>query len=198
MAKGDYGFNGTISSPGIGKKRIRVTKLAQKISVIAEDDEARSRRAFYPRVVTSSGFTMEIAFISYGERSQFNFWLSTYLKTVVDGTARSGTMEVLIPAYDFQRTCVPRAVLEYGEGYDDYGYTLPIEFIGASDPLDLSLGAKSAGASFFKMPENREITKYFYPAGRQVKGAESLDGTTFDVPTATPGEPRRPWGGGAF
>lgn len=187
MAKGDYGFNGHIGSVGVGKRRIRVTKLDQKVSIIASEDEAKRRRAFYPKIVTSSGFTMEIVFLSYEERASFTRWLSNYMDSVVSDTAESGVMTVSVPKYEFVRTCIPETELEYGEGTTDLAYTLTMGFVGASDPVSLDLGGRMSGVSFFQMPKNNLTSKFFYPSGRQVKGAESLDGTMFDDTTAIPG-----------
>lgn len=186
MAKGDYGFNGHIGSEGIGRRKIRVMRIKRKVSIIANDAEGKSRRAFYPQIVTSSGFEIDIAFVSHEERGRFNRWLTTYMESVVDGSAANGTMTVSIPIYDFTQVCIPEMPVEYGEGVEDLAYTLTMGFVGASDPTDLDLGARMAGVSYFKMPEDNQTTRYFYPAGRQVSGAESLDGTIFDT-TPMPG-----------
>lgn len=186
MAKGDYGFNAFIGSPGLGRRRIRVLDFTRKVSVISGESEAKNRRGFFAQMVTSSGFSITLAFVSYGERGQFNRWLSNYMQAVVDGTAANGYMTVAIPHYDFVQTCVPETDLDFGEGYKDGLYTTQIGFVGASDPINLDLGARMAGVSYFQMPTDNVTSKYFYPSGRQVSGAESLDGTIFDQ-TVMPG-----------
>lgn len=187
MARGDYGYNGFLGSPGLGRRQIRVLEFTRKVSIIAGGEgEARNRRGFFAQMVTSSGFTMVVAFASYEERGQFNRWLGRYMESVVAGTAANGYMTVAIPYYDFVQICVPETDLDFGEGYKDGLYTTTLGFVGASDPIDLDLSARMAGVSYFQMPTDNVTSKYFYPAGRQVSGAESLDGTIFDQ-TALPG-----------
>lgn len=186
MAKGDYGYNGYIGSSGYGRRRIRVIRLKRKVSIISNEEEGKRRRAFYPMMVTSSGFEIDVAHISYSERGKFNRWLSRWMEMVVDGTAPSGVMTVSIPHYNFTQVCVPETDLNYGEGVTDYAYITTLGFVGASDAINLDLGARMAGVSYFQMPKNNQTSKYFYPAGRQVAGAESLDGTIFDQ-VAMPG-----------
>lgn len=187
MAKGDYGYNGYIGSTGYGRRRVRVIRLKRKVSQPADQEaEGRRRRAFYPMIVTSSGFEIDVVHISYAERGKFNRWLRRWMEMVVDGTAPSGVMTVSIPHYRFTQVCVPETDLNYGEGVTDYGYITTLGFVGASDAIDLDLGARMAGVSYFQMPKNNQTSKYFYPAGRQVAGAESLDGTIFDQ-VAMPG-----------
>lgn len=192
--KGRYGHSGRISSRGIGGRRIRVVALDFGLGIIATSDgEARSRRAFYPVVTTGSSFTMTVAFISYEEREQFNQWMKDYMHSVARGTAKSGIMTIRVPARDFVRTAVPETDLAFGEGLTDIGYLTSIGFIGASDPVNMNLSKKMAGISYFKPPRGDQESSYFYPAGRQVRGAESLDGTIFDPdPTGSgfaPGDP---------
>lgn len=195
MAKGDHGFNARISSEGIGSRRIRVTGLGIKIGIVSTSEgEARSRRSYYPVVTTSSSFTMQVAFVTYEERERFNTWIRGYLEDLSEGRARSGFMTVVIPFMDFMRTCVLETPLDYGEGLTDLGYVTEMGFIGASEPMDINLGPKARGVSYFKKASDDTTSRYFYPAGRQIKGAEALDGTIFD-PNAPSGMPFDPVGG---
>lgn len=180
---------GSISAKGMGTRQVRVITLQRRLGIIASaDSEAKSRRAFYPVVTTGSSFLMQIAFTSWEERERFNDWMLRYMRSVVNGTAASGVMTVRVPQRDFEKTAIPESDLEFGEGVTDVGYTLDLSFIGASDPVDLNLGQRMAGISYFKGPKGMQESRYFYPGGKQVKGAEQLDGTTFD-PEASGGEP---------
>lgn len=188
MARGKTGFNATISGAGLGTRKVRATKLVFGLGIIASsDNEAKSRRAFYPVVTTGSSFTMTAVFVSHEEREEFNTWLSGHMVGVSEDTASSAVLTVRVPYYDFVRTCVfandRTPGLEYGEGVTDVGYLLDLEFLGASDPVNLDLGSRMAGISYFKQPK-RGASRYFYPAGVQVRGAEELDATVYD-PVAT-------------
>lgn len=181
MAKGDSGLNGSISAAGYGTRKVRILTLQRRLGIISTaDSEAKSRRAFYPIVTTGSSFTMSVGFISYEERERFNEWMSRFLRDTVNDIARSGVMTVRMPSRDLLRTCVLESDLNYGEGLTDMMYTLTMDFIGASDPVDLDLGTRMAGISYFRGPRGNQASRYFYPAGRQVAGAEQLDGTTYD------------------
>lgn len=194
MAKGDYGFNCFIGAPGIGRRRVRVTRFVRKVNIIpGNEGEAKRRRSFSGVMVTASGFTIEIAFVSYEERGKFNRWLSKWMEDVVNNTSKTGVLTVSIPYYNFVQICVPETALEYGEGMGDMGYRLTMGFVGASDAINLDLGARMAGVSYFQQAESNTTSKYFYPAGKQVKGVESLDGTIFDTtPYGDISQPGRP------
>jgi hypothetical protein len=180
MPKGDFGFNGTISGKGIGTRRIRVVQLDMWLGIIATSGEARKSRAFYPVVTTGSSFVMGVAFVSYEEREAFSVWLEGYARSLANNKAKSGVMTIRVPYYDFTRVAVWEGEMEHGEAVTDVGYVLSMPFIGATDPVNLDLGSRMAGISYFKGPKGDQESQYFYPAGRQIRGAESLDGTLFD------------------
>lgn len=187
MARGDYGFNAQISAPGFGSRRVRATKLEFGLGIISTSDaEARERRAYYSIVTTGSSFTIEMGFVSVEERDQFSRWMKRFMVAVSRGDAKSGFQTIQVPSKKFTRVAVPEGDLAYGDGVKDVAYTVRMSYMGASDPLDLNLSQKMAGVSYFKGPKHDAESRYFYPAGRQVSGAESLDGTIFD-PSRTPG-----------
>lgn len=188
--KGAYGFNGTISTVGMGTRKIRCKSLHFGLGIITTaDGEARTRRSFYPVVTTGSSFTMKVEFISYEENQQFIEWITRFMRRVAAGTARSGVLTVRVPNRDFIRICSLSGLdqyggqIDFGEGVTDMVYEQTLAFIGASDPVNVNLGARQAGISYFKGPKRGE-SRYFYPAGEQLKGAEQLDGTAFDAQTS--------------
>lgn len=194
MPQGDFGFNGKISAPGFGARRIRVVQLRFGLGIIAtSNEEARDRRGFYSIVTVGSSFTMGVSFVSWEEREAFNQWARNFMESLASGTAKSGFMTISCPARDFYRTAVPDNELVYGKGVTDVGYTTQMSFLGAHNPLDLSLKSKMAGISYFRLPKTTSAEhRYFYPAGRQVSGAESLDGTVYD-PSQTAGSANFDW-----
>lgn len=143
--------------------------------------QAKTRRSFYSVVTTGSSFTIRVGFVSYEERGRFNQWMRQFMEDMVDGQAESGFMTIQVPKRKFFRTAVPNNDLVYGEAVGDLGYTLDLSYVGASDPIDSNLTTRQAGLSYFRGPQGDDSeSRYFYPAGRQVSGAESLDGTIFD------------------
>lgn len=191
MARGDYGFNATLSAAGFGTRKVRCNMLQQKIGIIAnEDGPARTRQAFYSVVVTGSSFSMGMEFYSYAERESFNRWFRRFTEAVLDRTAPNAYMTVRVPSRRFVRTAVPETEIEYGEGLEDLVYTLTIGFVGASDPLNSRVMRDRKLISQYRGPKRRGVSRYFYPAGNQVAGAESLEGTIFD-PRPTGSGPAR-------
>lgn len=181
MAKGGFGYNAKISAPGFGSRRVRCDEIRWGIGIIASsDNEARSRRAFYSIVTVGSSYTATFAFRDWEEREAFTQWVSRFIRQVSSGRAEGGYMTFQCPSRNFYRTAVPDDVIEFGEGVNDMTYRVAMSFVGARDPLDLNLGKKMAGVSYFDGPKKNATSRYFYPAGRQVAGAESLDGTIFD------------------
>lgn len=180
MAKG---LNATIRTGKHGSYRVRAVGLGYGLGVIATQEESKQRRAFYPLVTTSSSFTITLAFVSWEERERFNKWMSNFMEKVVNGRGFHAAMEIRVPSRDFIRTAVPEGPIEYGEGVTDVGYEMSISFVGSSDPVDPSKGAKAAELAYFEMPgkkKGRQISKHFYPAGHQLAGTGDLDGAIFD------------------
>lgn len=175
-------MTGRITTNGHGSRAVRVISIAYGLGIISTESEARSRRAFYPVVTTSSSFGMDIAFVSWEEREAFNQWLARWMRAVTTKAGTDGYMRIEVPGRRFTRT----AVLDngsgptYGEAVTDVGYKVHLDFCGASDPIDSAIEIRRM-LSVFRLPdEGRKQARHFYPGGKQVKGAASLEGTLFD------------------
>lgn len=157
--------------------------------IASADSEARSRRAFYPVVTDGSRFTISVGFTSWTEREGFNKWLANFMRSVSEGSAKHGTMTVRCPNRNFVRVGVPQGPVVYGEGIRDVAYTTDLAFVGATDPVDITVASKLVSAL---QPKSLNASnRFFYPTGQQIKGAESLEGTLFD-PTPTGTDPTTP------
>jgi hypothetical protein len=127
---------------------------------------------------------MVVVHLSSTERDSFNAWMRGYWEAVSSGnTSVGGTMSIDVPVRRFSRRGIPQSKLTYGEvqyqADPDTGrglFTTDLDFVGASDPLSLDNGV----ISFFTSSSDATAA-YFYPAEKQVSGAESLDGTIFDT-----------------
>lgn len=180
MPRASGQYNGQISGPSAGVRKIRVMTIDFGLDIISSaDSEGRSRRAFYPIDVEGSSFQISIGFISWEEREAFNQWMNRFMVSVSEGTAKNGVLTIRCPVRNFLRTAVPQGDLVYGEGVQDVAYTTTMTFEGAYDPTDPNLSAKKQGASYFKQAENSSVSRYFYPVGIQVSGAETADSTIF-------------------
>lgn len=180
MVQANGPYNGQISGPSAGLKKVRIDQIINGLDIIASaDSEARSRRAFYPITTDGSSFSLVLSFISWEEREDFNRWMNRFMVAVSEGTAKNGIVTVRCPNRNFIRTGVPEGDLSYGEGVTDVGYKVNLSFVGAVDPTNADLTAKQQGASYYKGGANSAISKFFYPSGQQIKGAEAASDTTF-------------------
>lgn len=191
MARGDFGFNGQIGNRSYGSRRVRIMSIGYNLDIVASaDNEARSRRAFYPVATEGSSFRVDLGFVSWEDREAFNRWMSRFMVSVSEGSAKIGTLTVRCPSRNFIRVGVPQGNLEYGEGIKDVAYAVRLTFTAATHPVDVSVGQRMTGIAYFKGPRDNAQAKFFYPGGKQIKGAESLEGTLFDDtpdgPTFTP------------
>jgi hypothetical protein len=176
MPRSSGQFNGQISGPSAGLRKVRVKAINQGLDIISSSDsEGRTRRAFYSIATDSSGFVVVIEHISYEEREDFNQWLARFMDLVSNNKAKNGVLTVRCPARNFVRNGVCQGTLEYGEGLEDLVYSTTLAFLGASDP--------TLSKSYYKPAVNDAASRFFYPAAQQIKGAESTDDATYgDVP----------------
>lgn len=181
MPKGTLGYNARIAGKSIGARSVRVMEINFGLEIIASaDSEARSRRAFYPVSAEGSAFSVTLGFTSWEERERINTWLSNFMGAVGRGSTKYGTLTVQVPGRNFFRVGVPQGPLVFGEGILDVAYQTAINFVWSADVVDNSLSDKQSGASYFKGPGKNTTARFFYPKGVQAKGAEALDGATFD------------------
>ncbi len=190
-------FNGTINGRTAGSYRVRVMGIDYGLDIISSaDSEARSRRAFYSITTSGSSFGLILGFISWAERERFNKWMSGFMTSVSEQRAKYGTVTVRVPKRNFVRVGVPEGDLEYGEGLTDMLYLVRLSFVGATNPVTSNLDSNGKGISYFKGPGSSQESSYFYPAGQQIKGAESLEEIIFDS-APLPAGPTAPGAGGA-
>lgn len=181
------GFNATISSRGAsGSRRVRVMAIDYPLDInTSADNESGTRRSFYPISTDGSNFSITLGFVSWEEREDFNKWMTSFMSSVVAGTTNYGTMTVRAPSRKFTRVGVPQGPLQFGEGIMDVAYFVQVAFVGSHDPVDPDLSQKMQGVSYFNGPGKFAISRFFYPAGQQAKGAEALDQSLFDQSPVT-------------
>lgn len=174
-------YNATLSTATEGSYDVWCSAIVKGISINAAEGEASMRRVFYPQVITSSSFTAVLIFRSWRDRDQFDIWLSGFMTKVATGKGFQGSMKFDVPDLGFTRVAVPTGTIERGEGLTDVGYSMTLKFIGATDPTHPMVGSKKTGISYFRLPtRQKEVAKYFYPAGQQVRGAATFEGSLFD------------------
>jgi len=158
---------------------VRAQEIAHGSRMIADESQARVRRAYYPHQVSSVPFSIVPIIKGYRERVQFSNFLNDYVKRVQDpniGVSNFPTMKVTCPARAFQRYGVPVSGIEWGDHVGSMVWTPRVVF---ETHVDQWLG-DSPGAyewvSYFvfgqgSLDRSPEIA-YFYPSGVQLSGSE--------------------------
>lgn len=169
------GYNCRITVRGFGSRLVMCTRLAYGVEVGAREDEAARARSLYPLYRTSPSFSLAAVFASWRQREDFNSWAADYMARAVSRQGASGYAYVEVPTRRFSRYGVLTGPLMYGAAVGDLAYHVDLTFVGAQDP------APGIGVSYY-LPASKDRTEapYFYPAGTQPAGAESLEGTFYD------------------
>lgn len=189
------GYNALLTTDTAGAYRVRAIRLDLGFDVVSGSAEGKRRKVFYPGTTTTSAFTMQVAFPSWESREKFNKWLAGFMNKTIAGRGFKAAMRVEVPSRDFARNAVPLGPIQYGEGLTDVGYTCDLNFVGATNPLDINFDSKRSRSYFAPPAAGGATSKFFYPSGVQVSGAESLDGALFDdvaTPSPTLDDPRTP------
>lgn len=174
------GRNCRLSVSGYSSITVQAVALALVVNINASDEDAGSRRAYYPFSVVSDSFSLIVIHNSWAQREAFNAWIRGYMNKVIANDKIGGTIKVELPVRRFVRNAVPKGTVNYGARFDDVSFTTTIQFVGALNPLSAVGQSAVSGVSYYKPPTNDPTAKYFYPSGTQVSGAESLQGTIFD------------------
>ena len=170
-----------------GSRAARVTDVAYGLNIGSTEDEAATTRAYYPINQYIPAFDLTYVFTSKAERDAFSRWLQTYMGRVATNQNIGGYVYVQVPARNIAFNGVPLGPLVYGESVPtDLTYAVTVRYVGVTNPISGVGKSSLAGVSQFQLP--RKDTKdapYFYPAGTQKSGQESLEGTLYD-PTPPP------------
>lgn len=202
IAKAPAGYNCLLSISGYGSRTVRCQSVSYGVAISTTEDNSAHSRTLYPLSEYVAAYDLALSFTTRTERDKFCTWLRTYMNRVSRNEKVSGYVYVQVPARRQAFNGVPIGRLLYGDALPtDLTYPLGIRFIGVADPIS-AVGGKTASAkliSTFQGPkEDRQNAPYFYPAGRQKSGAESLAGTLYDPVYVPPPAPRKkaPTGGG--
>jgi hypothetical protein len=187
------GLNTSLSYSYNGKKYVfslRVQEIAYGSRMVADESQARTRRAYYPHQVSSVPFSIVPIIKGYKERVQFSNFLADYVKRVQDpslSVSRFPTMRVTCSARNFERYGVPIAGIEWGDHVGSMIWNPRVVF---ETHVDQSLGdtpGKYNWISYFvysagSLDRSPQIA-YFYPSGIQLSGSQIPAEGTYDKVT---------------
>jgi hypothetical protein len=176
------GLNTTLSYSYNGKRytfSLRVQEIAHGSRMVADESQARTRRAYYPHQVSSVPFSLVPVIKGYQERVQFSNYLVDYVKRVQDpglSVSKFPTMRVTCSARSFERYGVPVAGIEWGDHVGSMVWTPRVIF---ETHVDQSLGDTPGTynwISYFIYPagalDRSPQIAYFYPSGIQLSGSQ--------------------------
>lgn len=172
------GINGVLVGENYGAHYIVVDSLGYGIDVIAQTDEARTRRAFYLRRVYTGTFTLDLIFSNYREFKQFCDWMIEWFQFA--GSNYSSYMRVVVQSQEFDRYAMPTKGVWFGDSVGAMTYHVVLEFDGARQPGD------DPGSKFVNATQDLLHAQYYYPAGTQLAAGEIGADTFFDIPPSNP------------
>jgi hypothetical protein len=189
------GYNCLMVVQKYGSRVAMVTDISYALNIGSSEDEAASRRVYYPLNQYIPAFDISYVFKSRVERDAFNQWMQAYMQKAASNQNIGGYVYVQIPARNIAFNGVPLGPLVYGEAVPTTpSYPLSVRYVGVTNPTSAIGKTALAGVSQFQLPtKDTKDAPYFYPAGKQKAGAETLEGTLYDP---TPPRTVPPVGGG--
>ena len=160
MAFLSHGENGIFSVPGYGSRKAVVVEIQHGLQIIAGEDEAASRRGFYPRTYSLGTFSLSLQFAEYRLFTDFSNWFAGYVAFSLSTNGPKNSMRVQVPSRHFDRLGVPNGGINLGRKVDDVVYSQTINFIGGQD----------AHGSTPKYSRVTRQTNAYYPGGAGLNG----------------------------
>lgn len=149
----------------------RVSQIDHGSQMVADEAQARTRRAYYPHRLSASPFTLTVTISGYNERVAFSNFLYDYASRVLDPNLSVDypSMYVSVPSRNFQRRGVPKTGIEWGDHVGSMVWTPQVQF---ETHIDTSIGdtATVASSQFVLEQGAAPELKYFFPAGVQLAG----------------------------
>jgi hypothetical protein len=182
------GFNTRLSVALYGSRVVRTISISYPLEVVSSEDVGPVGRVMYPVACEVPGFTLGVVFVSREEREGFCEWMRIYMERVVANERVGGYVYVYAPARAFGRSGVPIGPLEYGDQVGVTSWPLTLNFVGAIEPISAIGKTAVGGVSYYKGPsKDKDQAPFFYPAGTQAAGRESLEGVLYDPEGPTAG-----------
>lgn len=182
-----FGLNATLSyKAGSATRayRVRCVGIRHGTQMIAEESQARVRRAYYPHRVSTQQFAITVALMGWNERKSFSNWLGTYAGHALNpdiGGTNYPTMLVTVPSREFVHRGVPLTGFEWGDHVGSMVFSPMIVFEAAYEPWDKAKPAVTRVENSWYAFQKDKAIQYFYPFGTQLAGDETPEGN-YDKP----------------
>lgn len=147
--------------------RTRCRGVAHGFDVIAEESHARQTRAFYPRQVAESNFSITLELKGYAEYRSAMDYMRRYIESFM--VAANNAMYVVVPVRNFARLGVPIGGVADGDHVGSNVFLPTLVFESLYDPADPDLISKTTNTSQYSQfdrstSEGDPAGKFFYPA----------------------------------
>jgi hypothetical protein len=173
---GRQGLNCTLKyndSGDIRGYKVRCRAISLGYEMLAEEDQSRVSRAFYPHKTAPTPFSITVDVIGQAERRSLNGFLMGYVAYILD-PGRKGkvtpAMTVRVPSRRFVRQGVPISGVEQGTHLGAMMWSPTIVFETSRETIDwnerFDFSVVSADLAGVRSME----TRYFYPTGIQLSG----------------------------
>lgn len=190
---GRSGLNCTLSyTDGKNRRayRVRVDRVVFGFEMIAEESQARTRRAFYPHQTAPSQFGIGVVINGNAERNSFNGWMMAYANYILDPGLKGKMlpqMTVSVPMRGFTRVGVPVRGFEFGDHLGSMVWTPLVIFETSGEPKDWDQTFYTSKVYADLARANSPATQYFYPTGTQLSGGEAPTQTGYQAVQAVLG-----------
>lgn len=174
------GLNCTLSYLNYEEKelryRVRARRLTKGYTMIAEESQARTSKAFYPRQTAPTQFGIQIDLIGARERNSFNRYLMDYATLMLRERGTQGQesiqMTVQIPSRNFVRMGIPMSGIEFGTVVGEMVFSPVLVFETSREPLDWNAQVETSIVQDDLSGLTDDATQYFYPTGIQLSGED--------------------------
>lgn len=182
------GENCTISIKNYGSYKVHCTAIDYGLTIIATQDQARARRAFYVTKWLDDGFGIDIQFSTEAAFDKFCTWLRNYGRSIIQTNSVVGVVTVSVPSRKFLKSGIPAnsggssSPIPFETRVGMLAPKMHLDFVGTKDAFNVSEKSKY---SHFQNPSKRALIlnpqiAYFYPAGTQLSGSQYGNDALYD------------------
>jgi hypothetical protein len=173
------GLNGTFSYSDGSKAytyQFRAGQLGYGVDMVYAEDQARTKRAYYPHRTANQKFSVQVLLKDWDERSDIVNWLSAYAQFALDPNAVRTTfpfMQVTVPVRNFSQQGIPLTGYEWGAHAAMMAFSPVFVFEAAQSPGQNSASVvtssvvNTAGAY-----ASDPAVQYFYPFSTQLEASQ--------------------------
>ena len=171
--------------------RLRCTGVTYGFSMIAEESQARTRKAIYPHRLAPDPFAVRIQLKGYAERAQMNNWLASYTAWMMNPSLAASavmSMNVSVPSRSFSRRGILVRGVEYGNHVGSMLFEPVLVFVTIQDPAD----PDGYTPSKYVFNVNQDVVgdvRYFYPSSTQLSGDDTPPAGGYSTPQFTTSTP---------